>query len=672
MCFLTWFACGFIFVQIPVLSNEIKTHFFPANDSSVSILMISAIFSLTLLSRFFGSLIISSKANRDGIRIVIISLVLLLLVTILQYCVVVIFDFNYQLTVTFVFIFARLFIGFFVGGIWPTMAIFSLEEYFRKKSPTNLSNKDHQFRRRSQDYSIKSAFIQNGFTFSLLVEGIIAIFLFNSNYHIEGFNNQYVIPLLQYLNIGSTNVELPAFQVTSVIGIFSLLIVIIYWLFYLYRPKRSSENSNSNNKRNNNQLHLEFYRSDTVNSKSASLRDLLVIKKYRNTLIRLWLILSGLMYMFYSTVVITPDLIYRQNPEFSFPIVLILVWISSVIGHSILGFFYPGKILRLINFFKNHLISYKSVDVTDNKDDEKQNNNDILSILICSIIIIFLAFTFLLVLYFAPNFFKSGALYIQLFLIFFANIGWAIVHTLISNRFPSHFRYLAAGLVYNGGLIISFASPFVLQEMVISGILTGPYIYYIVIIPMFLGGISMFYGSFNLWRDFLTRRLNPIENIGYAEILLPSRWTSSISSKDEDTVGKYSVATISNSNNPPSCPIWIYYFDRKLLEITGSTSTKNLRNFFTFFRRQIDTDNFGHSYSRVIEKDPENTQINSYKGYKVTYYGKNNELNAVVIFFCGHFYGIIYEYGIDDKLNKLIDSIVETFDIKLPLQYENG
>ena len=61
---------------------------------------------------------------------------------------------------------------------------------------------------------------------------------------------------------------------------------------------------------------------------------------------------------------------------------------------------------------------------------------------------------------------------------------------MLASRFPTHFRITASSLAYNGGLAISFASPFIMMEFYLS--IKSEYF---IFIAMILGAISMIIGA---------------------------------------------------------------------------------------------------------------------------------------------------------------------------------
>jgi len=685
MCFFAWFSCGFVFVQMPLASSEIKNAFFPSDDVVTSVIMVSAIFSLTLLSRFFGSLILNSVTNKKGMKIVAYTLCSILVATVAQYFLIQYSNVIEQSLLTLFFITIRLVIGFCVGGIWPSLAVFTLEEYYRKRTirkwregensigtkeiETKVEGhdeytlKDRHMRKEVHKYSLKSAFIQNGFTFALLIEGIVIILLLNStNFSIN----------IAFLNLGSIldifvtslDTNLPIMEATTIIGILMLLITCFYWFFYIYGIRRDNKVTINEN--------ITHEEPGTLNSKDSSLRDLLTNKKYRSTLIRLWLILTGLMYMFYSTVVITPEIVFRQRPELSFPVILILIWLSSVLGHLILGLVYHNRFTPIT---KLATLLLKIIEIKDNDNSKAENsepekeNKDILAIFVCAVITLILASIFIIVLLLFPDYFVKNIFYILLLLIFIANTGWAIVHTTIFSRFPKHFRILAAGFIYNGGLIISFASPFVLQELAISGPMNGiandHFIYIIILIPMVLGSFAILYGSLNLMREFLPNRVEGKSDLGFLEVFIPSNWYSQKDTMKSCNLGhKCNVIRIINRDEPSAFLIQLYFFKNKQINLIDEITSLDDEKLTLIFREEI---KYIIDQELLAESEIGKKHLNSNFAKRITFYSKNKEIVFLFLSYSGHYYAILYDNTSESNSKKIINMIVDTFDIKIPI-----
>jgi hypothetical protein len=92
--------------------------------------------------------------------------------------------------------------------------------------------------------------------------------------------------------------------------------------------------------------------------------------------------------------------------------------------------------------------------------------------------------------------------------ILMANAWWALVPSMLTSRFPTHYRATGSSLAYNGGLAISFASPFIIMEF---------YLHYksisIIFIAMMLGAISMIIGAARIYIMEEKERNNVPKNI---------------------------------------------------------------------------------------------------------------------------------------------------------------
>jgi len=70
-----------------------------------------------------------------------------------------------------------------------------------------------------------------------------------------------------------------------------------------------------------------------------------------------------------------------------------------------------------------------------------------------------------------------------------ANAPWALIPSMLSSRFPIHLRSTGTSLAYNGGLVISFASPFIIIEYYLKFKNE-----YVIFVAMILGAVSMIVG----------------------------------------------------------------------------------------------------------------------------------------------------------------------------------
>ena len=292
---------------------------------------------------------------------------------------------------------------------------------------------------------------------------------------------------------------------------------------------------------------------------------LLENKKYKKIVFGFWLILSGLMYMYYSTVVMAPELLLRDdkfigiwpfNLVVPFPGVFwtISFLLIALLSHMMLGFFlhgmwdykkngkvekyqtlndknrikYLSNILnsirksqkikfRLKIIYSIAIVAYAFKIITSfiiskilgkNEDEDKDEvkkleeykkiflqshkpeSIDILSIIGIGFIILIIGIIGSILFFFYYSSINLYVLVFTAFAILMANSGWALVPSMLASRFPTHYRATGSSLAYNGGLAISFASPFIIMEFYLR--------YqneYVIFIAMILGAISMLTGA---------------------------------------------------------------------------------------------------------------------------------------------------------------------------------
>ena len=74
--------------------------------------------------------------------------------------------------------------------------------------------------------------------------------------------------------------------------------------------------------------------------------------------------------------------------------------------------------------------------------------------------------------------------------IFIGNSGFGLIPSMVASRFPIHLRNIGSSIAYNGGLVIGFASHFILMEFFLH--VKNDYLLSIPILP---GAISMIIGG---------------------------------------------------------------------------------------------------------------------------------------------------------------------------------
>jgi hypothetical protein len=252
--------------------------------------------------------------------------------------------------------------------------------------------------------------------------------------------------------------------------------------------------------------------------------------------------------MYYSTVVVIPEILSRDNisielsnffPQLtslnqtgvmmltntilidhSHQIVTLIILLMALIAHFVVGLILYNRWDNKGSRIKNKLIfplfqkfenfrkkSYNSVIRTfgansdRNMDDNNKHTNDpkyhdldIVTIEVIGSLLIIIGIINSIIFY---QILKGDNTDYGLVIIIFtalatlvANSGWAIVPSMLASRFPTHFRSTGPSLAYNGGLVISFASPFIIMEYFL-GIKSE----YMIFIAMIMGAISMIIGA---------------------------------------------------------------------------------------------------------------------------------------------------------------------------------
>jgi MFS family permease len=491
----TWFIAGFDFLLLPLLGKEIGSAFFPNIDPTQTILAVYGVFSLSLLARVFGGIVFGKIADANGQRPVIT--ICLLSLTVLMFMSAILpgvhSTFNILL-VPVVFTLTRLGIGFFVGALWPTAAIFGMERLYEKCQEKHISETDKNNSPSESEATkcdskqswgegdpkkstIQSALMQLGFHAGVGVSVAFIIILIPvcSSYCDIYF---HFTPYFQFKD---------AFVWRTMCIIGGLLGIIWSFIFIKYSPKEMK-----NGKKN------KDGQRDPIKEGTLSITRLLTDTKYeeiRKSLFNFWLILSGLMYMYYSNIVILPEIIrdnllmpYSLGNGIGFyPFVNIIFIVSTIGAHFWLGFYCRAAwqrgprsmffslpiVLRKwywkVSEWLSELIGFKSSkEYPELSENIIKENVDLLVIIFIGVILI-IAGTIGFVLYLftfhygqKPRIYLAPVLYTLIPVTMIANAGWALIPSMLTSRFPTNLRNTCSALVYNGGLVIGFASPFIM------------------------------------------------------------------------------------------------------------------------------------------------------------------------------------------------------------------
>jgi MFS family permease len=366
---------------------------------------------------------------------------------------------------------------------------------------------------RMEKLTWQSGIIQFGFSLGLLLAALIGAYFQNN------FLNKFLLDMLQNLYL--------------YVGFVGLLWFVILYIFLEESVILKYEMRKSKN--------LKKY---------IGIRELLENEKTRTTLFNFWLIMTGLMYLYYSTIIIAPDILHRNEiinwniPGFLNTSIIAHLGISkymtlstqfaiiSIIAHlgiPILCYFLWNNKSHHDLIFKNNIFNkiynavfriYHIVKVipTENKksnisnytfkseeniNQDKQSsldeieNVDVKLLIFLGMVLILLGIIVFCVYWLLPPDGKAHGhdliILIIMLVIFFGNAGFGLIPSMLASRFPIHLRNIGSSLAYNGGLVIGFASPFISMEF---------YLFvksdYLLSVPIVLGAISIIIGSIRL------------------------------------------------------------------------------------------------------------------------------------------------------------------------------
>jgi MFS family permease len=446
------------------------------------------------------------------------------------------------------FVMTRLLIGLFVGGLWPTTAILAMENLYwdkfknentemQTKLRKNINDREWEkwentwkrwnirFEDRVKRLTFQSSILQVGLFIGYLVSALLVIYHGHFNFltSIPQYND---FPLWRSMSL-----------IAGCIGLVLSFLCGKYlnesekwkewkagwkkWLEWNARKGRKEKEGAKGKKglEGKKQTPGEFY--------MPGITSLLEVR--RKTLFSFWLIMTGIMYMYYSTIVTAPELFLRDtiSSPFFFVIFLFMMalahfWVGILcrtVWKRPSGFLYRIFFsLDFINTLKNLFPNLIGVDHKNNN----YNNNDMIDVmLITKIGFILVPIGFFVGILFYKIQPESDAVSAALSLIFtslvilVANAAWALIPSMLSSRFPIHLRSTGASLAYNGGLVISFASPFIIIEYYLEFKSE-----YVIFVAMILGAVSMIVGGLKLikaekeklfWKSYEKLELEEIE-----------------------------------------------------------------------------------------------------------------------------------------------------------------
>jgi MFS family permease len=496
----SWFISGYDLSLDTIFANSLAKAFFPVPDFTYSLLAIFGVLSLSLLARFGGALVLGrlgDKLQRKVVVIISISLLtgVMFLSAVLIYWIL---PSSLPLSITTsIFILTRILIGFSIGGLWPTASVWGLENIsFNRQSKYVLpiETKERKFRE-----LMRKDLLPHGGAMQL------------------GFHAGWFVSAFLAWQISS---EINTFGMLSIIGGIVSLFLLIFCVWKLNSSDMLEKRKESLEKCG--KMHeLGSFRTLFLNHKDA--------------IINLWLIMNGLFFLYYPSTVITTKVLtlgkfipFESLPSLPINIFLLIIvlfahavpvlvyWRWSIWKKgSRAESFITKTYLHLYNYYYTIYLGIRlGVGLLDRREYNKEKlqiqgnsediekiskeNLDIITIVLTGLLLIIVILTFLPMLEFPfnrdiarPNMNTAWGLIVYTsIVIFVANTIWTLIPSLLSGSFPTELRNTASTLIYQGGLVIAFSTPFIsMQYFLLSNQ------QYLLDIPTILGAISIIIGG---------------------------------------------------------------------------------------------------------------------------------------------------------------------------------
>ena len=392
---LGWSLDGYDLVLMLLVIPLISTLFFPAEDPTFSILATFAAYIITLIMRPFGGAFFGNFGDKHGRKKAMI-------ITIMGFSVATAATGllpTWQMVgfmAPILLIALRFMQGFFAGGEWGSGAVITMETAPKEKR------------------GILSGFLQSGFNFGFVLASVVF------------FATVSAFPEEEFVEIG--------WRVMFFTGIIPGLVA----LFVRFRMNES-----------------EVWLAKQKKEKTKSpLKKLLSSKDGRKRFIFSLILMTGLMYAYYTSIGFYPTFLqnYVEIEKSEVSMLMIIGTTTSLFGQIFTGYLsqkYGRK--KTIAFFA-----------------------------IAAILIAIPAFYGL---YNSDSVFER-AMY-TVILIIVATTGFGPIPAFLSERFPTEVRNSASGFIYNGGLMFGSWAPLIAVTMISNGA---------ELIPVFLG-LNVIIGS---------------------------------------------------------------------------------------------------------------------------------------------------------------------------------
>ena len=393
---LGWSLDGYDLVLMLLVIPLISTLFFPAEDPTFSLLATFAAYIITLIMRPFGGAFFGNFGDKHGRKKAMI-------ITIMGFSAA---TFATGLLPTWqmvgvlapiLLIGLRFMQGFFAGGEWGSGAVITMETAPKEKR------------------GILSGFLQSGFNFGFVLASVVF------------FGAVSLFPEEQFVDIG--------WRVMFFTGIIPGLVA----LFVRFKMNESE---------------VWLKKQESKKTEKAPLKKLLSSKDGRKKFIFSLILMTGLMYAYYTSIGFYPTFLqnYVEVEKFQVSMLMIVATTTSLFGQIFTGYL-----------------------------SQKIGRKKTISIFAIAAIIVAIPAFFGL--YYSETAFER--ITYTVILIMVATTGFGPIPAFLSERFPTEVRNSASGFIYNGGLIFGSWAPLIAVTMISKGV---------ELIPIFLG-INVIIGS---------------------------------------------------------------------------------------------------------------------------------------------------------------------------------
>ncbi len=377
---LGWSLDGYDLVLMLLVIPLISTLFFPAEDLTFSLLATFAAYIITLIMRPFGGAFFGNFGDKHGRRKAMI-------ITIMGFSGA---TFATGLLPTWqmigfmapiLLIGLRLMQGFFAGGEWGSGAVITMETVPKEKR------------------GLLSGFLQSGFNFGFVIASVVF------------FGAVSLFPEEQFVEVG--------WRIMFFTGIIPGLVA----LFVRFRMNESQ---------------VWLAKQKQKKTEKSPLKKLLSSKDGRKRFIFALILMTGLMYAYYTSIGFYPTFLqnYVEIEKSEVSILMIVGTTTSLFGQIFTGYLSQriGR-KKTIAFFA-----------------------------IAAIVIAIPAFYGL---YNSETPYERAAYTIILIIV--ATTGFGPIPAFLSERFPTEVRNSASGFIYNGGLIFGSWAPLIAVTMLSKG-----------------------------------------------------------------------------------------------------------------------------------------------------------------------------------------------------------